>query len=493
MNMRTDTIDPSVARNVTNLRHLYSDNELISFHHFDNVEGELLGSVAYLSVLVDEQRLHQYIVPKIHEDLHLRTKRADESIFESISSLGLVSALPNMSSAADLIAGAGIIVFIEGRSEAYGIYLPGYEKRAIEEPKMEPNLRGPREGFIEDLQINLGLVYRRLKTAKLKSKSYIVGRQSQTKVMILYLEDQVDTTVLSEVQRRMESIRLNVVVDNAQIEEWIQDSPYSPFSQIQNTERPDRVVTAMNQGKVAILTDGSPNALLAPAMLTDFLHPSEDLYEKFYFANFLRILRLFTLFVSLFGPSLYIALTTFHLEMIPTPLIQAFLTTKAGIPLPTFLEAFIMEVAFEVLREASVRLPRSVGQSVSIVGALIIGEAAVQSGIVSRPMVIVVAMTGIASFTIPSFNTAISLRMLRFPLIFIAAWTGVLGLALSMFAIILHLCSLRSFGKLYLPTFDPQHWKDAVEHYVLLPIKNRRVSKKDTLITGMEGQEYEEH
>lgn len=493
MKIRTDIIDPSVVRNVTVLQQIYSDNELISFHPIDTVEGERAGSVAYLSVLIDEQRLNQFIVPKISEDLHLRTKRADETIYESISSLGLVSALPNMSKAADLIAGAGIVVFIEGRSEAYGISLPGYEKRAVNEPQMEPNVRGPSEGFIEDLQTNLGLIYRRLKTEKLKSKSYIVGRQSQTKVMIVYLENQVDVSVLREVERRMESIRLNVVVDSAQIEEWTQDSPYSPFSQILNTERPDRVVTAMNQGKIAILTDGSPNALLAPAMFTDFLHPSEDLYEKFYFANFLRILRLFTLFVSLFGPSLYIALTTFHLEMIPTPLMLAFLSTKAGIPFPTFMEAFLMEVAFEVLREASVRLPRAVGQSVSIVGALIIGEAAVQSGIVSRPMVIVVAMTGIASFTIPSFSTAISLRLLRFPLIFIAAWTGVLGVALGMFAIILHLCSLKSFGKLFLPTFEPKRWKDVVEHYVLLPIKHRRVSKKGAAVTWMEGQEHEEH
>jgi hypothetical protein len=488
----TDTIDPSVVRNMDTLRQLYSDNEHICFHHFDTVEGKRFASVAYLSVLIDEPRFHQHIVRKINEDLHLCKKPADETVLESIHSLGLVSALPNMSEAAELIAGAGIAVFIEGRSEAYGIGLPGYEKRAVDESKMEPNVRGPREGFIEDLQTNLGLVYRRLKTAKLKSKSYIVGQQSQTTVMILYLENQVDKSVLQEVERRLESIRLNVVVDSAQVEEWIQDSPYSPFSQILHTERPDRVVTAMNQGKVAILTDGSPNALLAPATFTDFLHPSEDLYEKFYFANFLRVLRLITLFISLFGPSLYIALTTFHLEMIPTPLMQAFLSTKAGIPLPTFLEAFLMEVAFEVLREASVRLPRAVGQSVSIVGALIIGEAAVQSGIVSRPMVIVVAMTGIASFTIPSFNTAISLRMLRFPLIFIAAWTGVLGLALSMYVITLHLCSLKSFGKLYLPTFDSRRWKDVLEHYVLLPIKYRRVSKNGTPITWTEGNDYEE-
>ncbi|WP_308639901.1 spore germination protein [Paenibacillus silvisoli] len=491
MDTQLDAIDPSVERNMAQLRQLFSDNALISFQPVVNSKGMRCAAIAYLSVLIDEQRFYQYIVPKIHEALFDSNHSEEETVLEAIRTFGLVSALPKLNSAAQMISSAGIVVFIEGRSEAYGFALPGYERRSVDEPKLEPNVRGPREGFIEDLQVNLGLVYRRLKTSKLKSKSYVVGIESQTNVMILYLEDQVDKQVLAEVEARMASIRLNVVVDNAQIEEWIQDSPYSPFPQIQNTERPDRVATALNQGKVAILSDGSPSALLAPAAFTDFLHPSEDLYEKFYFANFLRLLRLVTLFVSLFGPSLYIALTTFHLEMIPTPLMQTFLSSKAGIPLPTFLEAFIMEVAFEVLREASVRLPRAIGQSVSIVGALVIGEAAVQSGIVSRPMVIVVAMTGIASFTIPSFNTAISLRLLRFPLIFIAAWTGVFGLALGMYVIILHLCSLKSFGRLYLPAFDLRGWREVIQQYVLLPIKHRSISKKDAL-SSIGGHEHED-
>jgi hypothetical protein len=289
------------------------------------------------------------------------------------------------------------------------------------------------------------------------------------------LENRVDESVLAEVKTRLQTVRLNVLIDSAQLEELIQDSTYSPFSQMMNTERPDRVVTALSRGKTAILIDGTPNALIAPSSFTDFLHPSEDLYERFYFANFLRMLRVVTLFISLFGPSLYIALTTFHLEMIPTPLMLAFLSTKAGIPFPTFIEALIMEIAFEVLREASLRLPRVLGQSVSIVGALIIGETAVDAGIVSRPMVIVVAMTGIASFTIPHFSTAISLRMLRFPLMFIAASTGVFGLALGMFTIMLHLCSLKSFGKHYIPLFDGKGWRSILESYILFPVRHRNL------------------
>ena len=327
--------------------------------------------------------------------------------------------------------------------------LPGYETRPIEEPKIEINVRGPRESFTEDLQKNLTLVYRKLKTPELKSKSYVIGKQSQTKVMLIYLENKVNVSVLEEVKRKLDSISLDILIADSQIEECIQESTFSPFPQILNTERPDRVVTALSRGKVAILIDGTPIALITPSTFFEMLHPSEDLYERFYFANFLRVLRLITLFISLFGPSLYIALTTFHLEMIPTPLMMAFISSKAGIPFPTFVEALIMEVAFEVLREASLRLPRAVGQSVSIVGALIIGEAAVQSGIVSTSMVIVVATTGIASFTIPAFSTAIALRMLRFPLMLLAAYVGVFGISLGIFIIIMHLCSLQSSGVLF--------------------------------------------
>lgn len=215
------------------------------------------------------------------------------------------------------------------------------------------------------------------------------------------------------------------------------------------------------------------------------LHPSEDLYERFYFANFLRIIRLISLFLSLFGPSLYIALTTFHLEMIPTPLMMTFISSKAGIPFPTFVEALLMETSFELLREASLRLPRAVGQSVSIVGALIIGEAAVQSGIVSRPMVIVVAMTGIASFAIPSFSTAIALRMLRFPVMLFTAYCGVFGLSLSLFILILHLCSLQSFGVPFLAvTNDGSSLRSNIMKYVLLPVRYRSNMKGKNKMTG---------
>jgi hypothetical protein len=473
--MKSDPIDSCVGNALNGLIRRFADNDLLVLRHLDMEEGRPVASFAYLSAIVDEKSLNRELVGTLGDDLQHSKGRKDAYYAELMNRLGTANRLSRMEDVVRFITNAGIVLFVEGRSEAYGIALPGYETRPVEEPKLEVNVRGPREGFTEELHKNLGMVYRRLKTPDLKSVPFQIGQQSQTKVTVLYLENRVDESVLAEVKTRLQTVRLNVLIDSAQLEELIQDSTYSPFSQMMNTERPDRVVTALSRGKTAILIDGTPNALIAPSSFTDFLHPSEDLYERFYFANFLRMLRVVTLFISLFGPSLYIALTTFHLEMIPTPLMLAFLSTKAGIPFPTFIEALIMEIAFEVLREASLRLPRVLGQSVSIVGALIIGETAVDAGIVSRPMVIVVAMTGIASFTIPHFSTAISLRMLRFPLMFIAASTGVFGLALGMFTIMLHLCSLKSFGKHYIPLFDGKGWRSILESYILFPVRHRNL------------------
>lgn len=473
--MRQDPLSTSSVLNLERLQQRYTENELLVVRNLCHTDSKCGAFIVYLKILVDEKRLNQQIIRKINVDL-LQYSPEGETILESLYSLGDVTALSDMDEVVSHIANANFVVFMEGYAEVYAMNLPGYETRAIDEPQLELNVRGPREGFTEDLQKNLGMVFRRMKSSNLKAKSYQLGQESQTKVMILYLGNRVDTAVLKKLIRRIESIHLNALVDSTQIEELIQDSTFSPFPQILNTERPDRVVTAVNRGKIVIMMDGTPNALIAPSTFFEMLHPSEDLYERFYFANFMRCIRLITLFISLFGPSLYIALTTFHLEMIPTPLMMTFLSAKAGIPFPTFIEALIMEVSFEVLREASLRLPRIMGQSVSIVGALIIGEAAVQSGIVSRPMVIVVALTGIASFTVPSFSTAISIRILRFPLMFMAALTGMYGLSVGMFLIIFHLCSIRSCGVLFLDPFGSEGWKNTLKKVVLLPVKYRNAT-----------------
>ncbi|MGG1515052.1 spore germination protein [Paenibacillus oryzisoli] len=476
MDNKPPPISGAASENIALLQQVFSENELLTVRELRLGREQGWAFLVYLNVLIDEKALNQVIIRKINEDWAAQKgleTDANDMILDTLQSVSRVTARSDMESLISAMMNSGVAVFLEGQETAYDFFMPEYEKRAIDEPNIEINVRGPRESFIEDLTTNISMVFRKLRTPELKTVSYTIGSQSRTKVTLLYLDDKVDKRMLDELKARLAAVRLDVLIANTQIEEFIQDSSFTPFPQIFATERPDRVVTALNRGKIAIMTDGTPIVLIAPTSFFEMLHTSDDLYERFYFANFLRGLRLIAMFISLFGPSLYIALTTFHLEMIPTPLMLAFLSSKAGIPFPTFVEAMLMEIAFEVLREASLRLPRAVGQSVSIVGALIIGEAAVQSGIVSRPMVIVVAMTGIASFTIPNFSTAISFRLLRFPMMLLAAYTGVLGISLGMFILLSHLCSLTSCGKLFLSPVSMKGWRDTLKKYVLLPIRLR--------------------
>lgn len=460
-------ISKRVDQNIKILKKLFSENEHFVIRDLMIMGIKRKAIIVYLDILINEKFLNSEIIRRIKEDYTV--EQSGESIKDSFLSLAKTMELKDIKEVSDSVMGAGCVLFVEGIASAFSLSLPDYNQRAVDEPQLEPIVRGPREGFTENLENNLALVYRRLKTPELKAARYTIGRKSQTDVRVLYLKDIVNLEVLALLKRRIELVDIDILIESAQLEEMIQDSTFSPFPQIAYTEKPDRIVAALNQGKVAIFTDGTPIALIAPSVFTDFLHPSEDYYERFYFSNLLRLLRVFTFFISLFGPSMYIALTTFHQEMIPTPLLLTFISSKAGVPFPTFIEAMIMEVAFEVLREASLRLPRTVGQAVSIVGALIIGEAAVQSGIVSRPVVIVVATTGIASFTIPAFNAGISLRMLRFPFMFIAAYSGVFGLAIALYALILHMCSLQSFGVPFMAPVAPTHWKNWLNDIFIMP------------------------
>ncbi|CAI6084983.1 spore germination protein [Cohnella sp. JJ-181] len=473
MQQQARPLHRSSAANIQALQETFSDNASFVTRDLSCRTGPDRAAFAYLDVLVDEKLLHQNVIRKMNEDLELPYDQFDLKVLGSLYSAGKVEVIDDWSAVPEFLYQAGAVLFVDGHPCVYGILMPGYDTRSIGEPKIEVNVRGPRDSFIEDHDKNLSMIYRRLKTSDLKSLSYIIGTQSRTKVTLLYMEGKMDRELAAKLRRKLADFQCDVLLANTQIEELIQDSAYSPFPQIANTERPDRVVTSLSRGKAVILTDGTPIALIAPTTFFEMLHPSEDMYERFHFANFIRIIRTITLFISLFGPSLYIALTTFHLEMIPTPLMMAFLTSKAGIPFPTFVEALIMETAFEILREASLRLPKVVGQSVSIVGALIIGEAAVQSGIVSRPVVIVVAMTGISSFTIPSFGTALSIRLLRFPLMLLASYAGVLGMALGFLVLLLHLCSLHSIGVPYLNPISADGWKKTLQNYVRLPARLR--------------------
>ncbi|MBE1447389.1 spore germination protein [Paenibacillus sp. OAS669] len=382
---------------------------------------------------------------------------------------------------------AGLIV--DGNKEALMMGIRGMEKRSIQEPETESVIRGPREGFVENLRTNTSMVRRKLKTPRLKMKPMTLGRESNTSIVITYMEDLADPNLVDEVLARLEKIDIDAVLETGYLEEFIQDSAYSPFPQVQYTERPDMVASALLQGRIGIIVDGTPFVLLVPFVFSEALHATEDYYERFQIMTLIRWLRYSLLILSLLTPGLYVAFTTFHQDLLPTSLLMSVAASREAIPFPAVVEAFIMEAVFEALREAGIRLPKTIGSAVSILGALVIGQAAVQAGIVSAPMVIVVSLTGIASFTIPRFNAAIAIRILRFPIMFAAATFGLFGILVCVMLILGHMANLRTFGIPYLSPYGPLSSNDLKDNMIRAPwwaMKNRPafLSVKDSIRQG---------
>ncbi len=367
------------------------------------------------------------------------------------------------------ILGGDTALLLEGSEAALLLSMRGPTLRGIEEPASEAVVRGPREGFTESLRTNTSMIRRKLRTPHLKMRSYTIGNHSNTGLVVAFVDGLVDPSIVKEVEARLDKIKLDGVLESGYIEEFIQDSTFSPFPQVQYTERPDAAAAALLQGRIAIVTDGTPFVLLVPVVFTELLQATEDYYERFMISSLLRLLRYLFLFLSLFTPAIYIALTTFHPEMIPTQLLLSIAASREPIPFPAVVEAFIMEVTFEALREAGIRLPKTIGQTVSILGALVVGQAAVEAGIVSAPMVIVVAITGIASFTIPRFNGAIAIRMLRFPLMVMASLFGIVGIIMGMMFILAHMAGLRSFGVPYMSPAAPANVRGLMDVYMRVP------------------------
>ncbi|WP_235941453.1 spore germination protein [Paenibacillus puerhi] len=382
-------------------------------------------------------------------------ERFIDEISESVLPVSQIEKVDNYGDLLLSVLGGDTGLIVEHNNKALLMGVRGMEKRSINEPETESVVRGPREGFVENIRTNTSMIRRKLKTPHLKMKPLIIGRESNTNVVVTYLQDIADPAMVEEVMRRLQKIDIDAVLESGYIEEFIQDSAYSPFPQVQYTERPDMVAAALLQGRIGIIVDGTPFVLLVPFVFTEILQTSEDYYERFQISTLIRWLRYLLLFLSLLTPGMYVAVTTYHQDLLPTSLLLSIAAAREAIPFPAVVEVLIMEITFEALREAGIRLPKTIGSAVSILGALVVGQASVQAGIVSAPMVIVVSITGIASFTIPRFNGAIAIRMLRFPIIIAASLFGIYGILTALMLIIGHMASLRSFGIPYLSPLAP--------------------------------------
>ncbi|WP_128083566.1 spore germination protein [Paenibacillus sp. DMB5] len=374
-----------------------------------------------------------------------------------------------------VLEGAAVLI-IAGEPRMICYPYAKFEKRSITEAQNEVVIRGSREAFVEEVRTNVTMLRRRIRSQELKIQSSYIGKHTRTEVLVVYMEGICRPELVDEVKHRLSKIEIDGVLESSYLEEFIEDHPFSPFPQIQNTERPDTAAAALLEGRILILTDGTPMALIAPVTFPVFFQSPEDYYQRSYASTWIRWIRVMFMFVSLLAPSFYIALTTYHPEMIPASLLYSIAAAREPVPFPALFEAFIMEIVFEGLREASIRIPSAIGQAVSILGTLVIGEAAVRAGIVSSPMVIIVSLTGISSFIVPSYSLGLTLRLIRFPIMILSGSFGLLGLSMGMYLVLLHLVVLSSFGVPYLAPVAPFKWKDIKDTFIRAPwklMKNR--------------------
>lgn len=402
--------------------------------------------------------------------------------------------------AANWLLSGNSLLFLEGCEEAIGLSTQAFKERGVEQPQTEQVIQGPREGFIESLGTNISLLRKRMRSTNLRIKLMQLGQETATNVVFCYCEGIVNPELVDEVERRLRVVDTDAIYGAGYLEQFIEDNHYSPFPQVQNTERPDKVVAAMLEGRVSILVDGTPFALIVPAVFSQFYQTVEDYDTRFLMASMIRGIRVLALLFSLIFPSLYVSLISFNPEMIPTKFAVAVAGGRAGVPFPAIAEIFGLEVVMEILREATIRMPQQIGGALSIVGVLVVGEAAVQAGFVSPITVVIVALTTIGSFATPAYNAAVALRMLRFPLMVLAGLFGLYGLMVGLILISNHLNKLESFGVPYLSPVvpvDPDGLKDTVIRMPVWSMKTRpkqlhpldenRLDKKSDGLTKQKG------
>lgn len=351
--------------------------------------------------------------------------------------------------------------------------------RSVEEPANEKVVRGSHEGFVENLMININLIRKRLEHRDLTIKYFRVGKKTNTNVAIAYMEGITNPALVKEVKKRIKSVTADTILSPGFMEEFIEDNPMSPFPQTLSTERPDRVIANVMSGKVALLAEGSPTVLILPSTFFMFYQSPDDYHARWVSGTFIRIIRLMSFLIAIGLPAMYIAIIGFHFEVIPDDLVSPVKSAIEQIAYPPFVEAFIMVIIIELIREAGIRLPQPVGQTIGIVGGLVIGDAVIRAGLISNLMVIVVALTAIASFVVPSHELSTTLRLLTFPLIILASTLGFIGIVFGIMFILIHLVKLESFGNPYFAPVSPLRIQDLKDTFVRLPLFKLNTRPKD--------------
>lgn len=471
-----ERLTSNLADNLSKLRIIFTNCSDIVFREFVFAQnGDIRLALVYMDGLVNKLQVSEQImralaieVPMAVQGQTIDKSRALDFIRERGLCTQQIEETNLLEHVVQAILSGDTVLLVEGHSTAIINGARGWESRSITESQTEQTVRGPREAFVETLRTNTSLIRRKIKNPNLKIEIIKLGEITNTDVAVVYINGIVNDKIVAEVKTRLERIKIDGILETGYIEELIDDNPFSIFPTINHTEKPDKVAAALLEGRVAIMVDGTPMVLTLPNLFVEYLQFNEDYYERFIYSSAIRILRFFSLLASLTLPSLYIAITSYNHELLPTTLLLSIAAQHEAVPFPVFVEVLAMELSFEVLREAGIRLPQAIGQAVSIVGALVIGQAAVQAGLVAPATVIVVAFTGIASFVF-FYSLSTAFRLLRFVLMLLSATFGLFGLVTGIAILGIHMCTLRSFGIPYLSPAVPTTISDLKDTIIRVP------------------------
>lgn len=473
-------IQKDLNKNEQALRQIFKDADDIIFRKMEAGQNKKIKMLLlYVDGMTTKEAISEYAIEKLLLELDLeKLEKNDSELQDAILKTNIatseVQIIKKIQECADKILSGETVLLIDTCPKGIMLASRGWPMRSIQEPSSETLIRGARDGFNETMKVNVTLIRRRIRDPKLKVKYVQVGSRSKTDIAIIYLDDIVNQTVLETVEKRIKNINIEAVLESSYIEEMIEDDCYSPFPQIENTERPDAAASALLEGRVVIAVDNTPSVLIAPAIFVSFMQSSEDYYERWMPSCLTRMIRYLALPIVMLLPALYVAVTQYHPNLLPTQFALYVAASRADVPFPPYFEAFLMELVMELVREASLRITSPVGSTIGLVGGLVIGQSSVEAGLITPLAVIIVALTAIASFAIPSYNFSTSLRMIRFGFIILASIFGLFGISIGLCLLIIHLCTLKSCGVPYMTPLSSfvENRKDLKDTVIRPRIKN---------------------
>ncbi|QEK11217.1 spore germination protein [Crassaminicella thermophila] len=460
----------SLEKNISEFKRIFKGNETVIFRNIESNQWDIKCCIIFIDGMINKSDLHKNVIYPIMNSIP--PQKADKQNILEVLEKKIINAsdIKNEKDANEMIMAilyGNAVLLLDGFSGGLVIDVKGWEQRAITEPSVEQVVRGPREGFTETIMTNLTLIRRKILSADLKFQFKEIGVRTKTKICVCYIEGLANEKIIKEVHKRLDDIQIDSILESGYIEELIQDAPLSPFPTISHTERPDIVAANLLEGRIAIVVDGTPTVLTLPCLFVEYFQANEDYYNTFIYASINRLIKFFGFFLTTSIPAIYVALATFHQEMIPTPLILSISASREGVPFPTIVEAIIMLLAFEILREGGIRLPAPIGATIGFVGAIILGQAAVQARFVSAPIVILIALTGISQFLAPKMiGPAI---IVRFIFLFLSAFLGLYGYIFGVIGLFIHLMSLRSFGVPYMISIGSIKMQDIKDTAIRAP------------------------